>query len=79
MYPPEPGLAVRGKPEEPHWCIEVLGCSTIAKNQRNHLNAVIEGSLESKDMLLPTGDIWEWESVRELIMRAPKKSKTELS
>jgi hypothetical protein len=44
---------VRGKPEEPQWCIEVLGCRKIAKSHRSSFGAVIKGSLESKSMLLP--------------------------
>jgi hypothetical protein len=44
---------VHGKPEEPQWCIEALGCGTIAKSQRNPFGAVIEGSLKTKGGLLP--------------------------
>jgi hypothetical protein len=48
-----PDLVMRGRPEQPHWCIEVLDCQTLLKSERNHFGAVLEGCLDVMGTLLP--------------------------
>lgn len=48
-----PDLVMRGRPEQPHWCIEVLDCKTLLKSERNRFGAVLEGCLDVMGTLLP--------------------------
>lgn len=49
----EPDLVMRGKPEEPKWCCEVLDCVITPRSQLNFFGAVIGGYLDVRCMLLP--------------------------
>jgi hypothetical protein len=48
-----PDLVMRGRPEQPHWWIEVSDCTTLLKSDRNPFGAVLEGRLDVMGTLLP--------------------------